>query len=116
VRYTLAAYEATFRDAITQYLETNGRAYFRNAGGTRNRGVEAGLTASVTTWLDASVAWTESRFRFTRYLAPRTATVTDTLDGKRVAARGRSTWSTPGVVRFTATTATRCWCRAGDGA
>jgi iron complex outermembrane receptor protein len=85
VRYTLAAYEATFRDAITQYLETNGRAYFRNAGGTRNRGVEAGLTASVTTWLDASVAWTESRFRFTRYLAPRTATVTDTLDGKRVA-------------------------------
>ncbi|MEA3245699.1 MAG: TonB-dependent receptor, partial [Gemmatimonadota bacterium] len=85
VRYTLTAYEATYADAITQYLETNGRAYFRNAGSTRNRGVEAGLTASVASWLDASLAWTESRYRFTRYLAPRTATVTDTLDGKRVA-------------------------------
>ncbi len=85
LRYALTLYEATYSDAITQYLETNGRAYFRNAGGTRNRGVEGGLTASVTSWLDASLAWTESRYRFTRYLAPRTATVTDTLDGKRVA-------------------------------
>ena len=28
--------------AIVQFLETNGRAYFRNAGAARNRGAELG--------------------------------------------------------------------------
>ena len=83
--YTVSAFRSTYTDAIVQYLETNGRAYFRNAGATRNRGVEVGVTAPVTSWLDANVAWTESRYRFQNYRAPRTATITDTLDGKRVA-------------------------------
>jgi iron complex outermembrane receptor protein len=85
VSYTFSAFRIGYRDAIVQYLEANGRAYFRNAGETRNQGVEAGLSARLASWLDGSVAWTESYYRFTRYLAPRTATVTDTLDGKRVA-------------------------------
>lgn len=83
--YTATAFQSSYRDAIVQYLESNGRAYFRNAGKTRNQGVEIGLTTAVTSWLDANVAWTESYYRFSKYLAPRTATITDTLDGKRVA-------------------------------
>ncbi len=85
LRYTLTAFEARYTDAITQYLETNGRAYFRNAGATRNSGVEVGLAASPTPWLGASLAWTESRFRFVSYVASRTSAISDTLDGKRVA-------------------------------
>ena len=85
VSYSVAAFRSSYRDAIVQYLETNGRAFFRNAGQTRNQGLEIGLAAPVTSWLDAHVAWTESYYRFTSYLAPRTATITDTLDGKRVA-------------------------------
>jgi iron complex outermembrane receptor protein len=85
LRYTATAFRASYSSAIVQYLETDGRAFFRNAGASRNEGVELGFAASLASWLDASLAWTDSRFRFTRYLAPRTATVTDTLDGKRVA-------------------------------
>lgn len=83
--YTASAFRVSYRDAIVQYLESNGRAYFRNAGKTQNQGVEIGATAAVTSWLDANLAWTESYYRFAKYLAPRTATITDTLDGKRVA-------------------------------
>lgn len=85
VRYTATVFEAAYTSAIVQYLETNGRAYFRNAGESRNRGLELGVSAHVAPWLELSLARTESQFRFTHYLAPQTATVTDTLDGKRVA-------------------------------
>lgn len=83
--YTVSAFRTSYRDAIVPYLESNGRAYFRNAGRTRNQGLEMGLTAAVASWFHLNVAWTESYYRFTSYLAPRTATITDTLDGKRVA-------------------------------
>lgn len=85
LRYTATMFQATYADAIVQYLETNGRAYFRNAGKSRNTGLELGLSGRVASWMDASLAWTESRFRFRDYRAPRTATITDTLDGNRVA-------------------------------
>jgi iron complex outermembrane receptor protein len=81
--YTLSVFSSVADDAIIQYLETNGRAYFRNAGRTRNEGIELGVGARVASWLDASVAWTESRYRFVRYRVPNRA-VTDTLDGKKV--------------------------------
>ncbi|MDQ8165533.1 MAG: TonB-dependent receptor [Gemmatimonadota bacterium] len=83
--YTATMFRSTYADAIVQFLESNGRAYFRNAGESRNTGLEAGATARVASWLDVNVAWTESRFRFTNYIASRTATIKDTLDGKRVA-------------------------------
>ena len=85
VTYSASAFRVSYRDAIVQYLESNGRAYFRNAGQTRNQGVEIGATAAIASWLDANVAWTESYYRFTNYRAPRTAAITDTLDGKRLA-------------------------------
>lgn len=82
--YTLSVFQSSADDAIIQYLETNGRAYFRNAGKTRNTGVEVGLAARAARWLDVNVAWTEARYRFVTYRVPRGA-VTDTLDGKQQA-------------------------------
>ncbi len=84
VRYTATVYRTTTSDAVVQFLETTGRAFFRNAGRTRNTGLELGATAAVASWLDASLAWTESRYRFDEYRVPNRAVV-DTLDGKRVA-------------------------------
>jgi iron complex outermembrane receptor protein len=83
--YSVTAYRSTYTDAIVQYLESTGRAFFRNAGETKNEGLEVGATMRFMPSLDGSLAWTESRYHFVRYLAPRTATVTDTLDGKRLA-------------------------------
>jgi iron complex outermembrane receptor protein len=84
-RYTLTGFRTSYTSAIVQYLESTGRAFFRNAGETKNEGLEAGFNATISPVLDAFASWTESRYRFVRYLAPRTATITDTLDGKRVA-------------------------------
>jgi len=84
VRYSMTAFRTTYDDAIVQFLETTGRAFFRNAGQTRNTGLELGARATLTSWLDASLAWTESRYRFVRYRIPN-RTVVDTLDGKRLA-------------------------------
>ena len=84
VTYTLSLFRAQATGAIIQYLESNGRAYFRNAGATRNDGVEFGLEARLASWLAATVAWTASDYRFVRYRIPSGAR-TDTLDGKREA-------------------------------
>lgn len=84
VSYTLSVFQSYADDAIVQYLETNGRAYFRNAGRTRNRGIEAGAGVRAASWLDLSAAYTWANYIFDRYRVPRGA-VTDTLDGKRQA-------------------------------
>ena len=81
IGYTVSAFRTLADDAIIQYLENNGRAYFRNAGRTRNDGLEVGLEARAARWLDVNVAWTEARYRFVRYRV-QNRTVTDTLDGK----------------------------------
>ncbi|HVT40854.1 MAG TPA: TonB-dependent receptor [Gemmatimonadaceae bacterium] len=81
--YTVSLFRSSADDAIVQYLETNGRAYFRNAGRTRNDGAEIGLASRLARWLDGNVAWTEARYRFVLYRVPNRA-VTDTLDGKKV--------------------------------
>jgi iron complex outermembrane receptor protein len=88
VSYTLSVFQAYADNAIIQYLETNGRAFFQNAGQTRNTGVEAGLAARAARWLDLSVAWTEANYRFVRYRVTSAVAgkaVTDTLDGKEQA-------------------------------
>jgi iron complex outermembrane receptor protein len=79
--YTLSVFQSYADDAIIQYLETNGRAYFRNAGRTRNRGVEAGAGLRAASWLDLAASYTWANYIFDRYRVPRGA-VTDTLDGK----------------------------------
>ena len=84
VTYSLSVFRASATGAIIQYLETNGRAYFRNAGETRNQGLEAGLEWRLADWLSATMAWTESDYKFVSYRIPNGAK-TDTLDGKREA-------------------------------
>jgi len=88
VSYTLSVFQAHADNAIIQYLETNGRAFFQNAGQTRNTGLEAGLAGRAASWLDLSVAWTEANYRFVRYRVPTVVAgkaATDTLDGKKQA-------------------------------
>ena len=82
--YTVSLFRSNATDAIIQYLETNGRAYFRNAGRTRNDGAEIGLSARIASWLDGTAAWTAATYRFVTYRVPNGA-VTDTLDGKTLA-------------------------------
>ncbi len=86
--YELALFDAGADDAIVQFLETGGRAFFRNAGRTRSRGVEFGLRAAPTDWLELRTAWTHADYRFTEYRVPavgRPAPALDTLDGHAMA-------------------------------
>jgi iron complex outermembrane receptor protein len=77
--------------AIVQWLETNGRAYFRNAGATRNRGAEVGLAVRPLVAADGrpsdalalTGAYTYARLRFADYRVQAGARV-DTLDGRTV--------------------------------
>jgi len=82
--YTASAFQSSADEALIQYLALDGRAFFRNAGRTKNEGLELGLNAHAASWLDVSVAWTEARYTFDRYRIVRGA-VTDTLDGKEQA-------------------------------
>ncbi len=82
--YTLSVFESYADDAIIQYLATDGRSFFRNAGRTRHRGVEVGVQWQIASWLLASGGWTEADYRFVRYIVPR-GVAADTLDGKREA-------------------------------
>ncbi len=95
VRYEVALFESVARDAIVQFLETGGRAYFRNAGRTRNRGVELGLAAPITPWLSANGAFTVADYRFEDYTAPSAtnpAPAVDTLSGNHLAGVPDKTW------------------------
>lgn len=79
--YTASVFHSQADGAIIQFLETNGRAFFRNAGRTQNDGLELGLTARAASWLDLNAAWTFSSYTFTDYRVQNGATV-DTLDGR----------------------------------
>ncbi len=89
VQYELAVFQADAQDAIVQFLETAGRAFFRNAGSTRSRGLEVGLSAAATRWLDLQAAWTLADYRFTQYTTPAPTMddplAVDTLNGNRLA-------------------------------
>ena len=93
--YEVAVFESAARDAIVQFLEVGGRAFFRNAGRTRNRGAEIGLTGALTDWLTARGAYTIADYRFTDYAVPSAslpAPALDTLDGNRLAGVPERTW------------------------
>ncbi len=65
--YSMAAFRTRVTDAIVQYEETNGRAFYRNAGATDNDGVEVGLDASLHRALSLSAAYTWAHYRFGDY-------------------------------------------------
>jgi iron complex outermembrane receptor protein len=81
--YSAAVYRARVRDAIVQFLEVNGRAFFTNAAETHNDGLELGASVRASRWLSFNGAYTYSHMEFGEYRR-RTRTVVDTLDGKRM--------------------------------
>jgi serine/threonine protein kinase/outer membrane receptor protein involved in Fe transport len=82
--YTLSLYRVIEDNAIIQFLQSGGSAYFQNAGRTRNDGLELGLEERVTPWVDLNLAWTATKYRFVNYIFPVGAAV-DTLNGKKPA-------------------------------
>jgi iron complex outermembrane receptor protein len=102
-RYEIAVFEATARDAIVQFAEVGGRAYFRNAGSTRSRGAEVGLTLQPLGWLGLQAAWTWADYRFAEYRIVNGLSV-DTLDGNRLAGVPRNAVRLGARARFGAAT------------
>lgn len=84
VAATLSAFHVRVTDAIIQVREESGRAFFANAGRTRNRGVEAGITAMPVAAITLRAAYTLADYTFADYRIPIGETV-DTLDGNRLA-------------------------------
>lgn len=84
LRYELALFQVDAEDAIVQYSETAGRAFFRNAGRTRSRGAELGIGARVATWLELQAAYTLADYRFVDYSLI-VESDTTVLDGNRLA-------------------------------
>lgn len=85
--YTVAGYIGRVRDAIVQYQEVGGRAYFTNAGRLKNDGIELGLNARAHDRLSLFANYTYSNFRYDRYRVERNnagTIVVDNFDGKRV--------------------------------
>lgn len=68
VSYSAALFRANVTDAIVQYLELSGRAFFTNAGETHNTGAEVSLGLRASEALGLDVAYTWSRYRFADYL------------------------------------------------
>lgn len=81
--YSVAAFRTRVTDAIVQYAEADGRAFFRNAGATDNDGVELGMEARLHPAAALSAAYTWSHYRFGDYRVVNGATTT-VLDGRRV--------------------------------
>ncbi len=84
VQYSLALFSGHTRDAIVQARESNGRAFFENAGQTSQRGVEVGLAWTAGGVAALRVSYTYADYHFTEYHTPNGSTV-DTLDGKWLA-------------------------------
>jgi serine/threonine protein kinase/outer membrane cobalamin receptor len=82
--YTLSLYRVIEDNAIIQFLQLNGSAYYQNAGRTRNDGLELGISERIATWADLNLAWTATKYRFVSYIFP-VGAVTDTLNGKKPA-------------------------------
>ncbi len=100
--FEAALFQSDARDAIVQFLETDGRAYFRNAGETRSRGIELAATFAPVRWVDLRAAWTVADYRFTEYRITSGTTV-DTLDGNRLAGVPRHAVRTGARFRLGAT-------------
>jgi iron complex outermembrane receptor protein len=83
-RWSASLFSIGVEDAIIQQREVNGRAFFANAGKTRNRGIELGATGAPFRWLTLDAAYTYAHYRFSEYRI-RSGTAVDTLDGNALA-------------------------------
>jgi iron complex outermembrane receptor protein len=89
LRWSLAVYQASIRDALVPFEESDGRSFYANAGRIRNRGLEASASVRVLPRWTAQAAWTWSDYRFTDYTLV-TGTDTTRLAGHRLAGLPRS--------------------------
>ena len=67
VAWSAAGYIAVVTDAIVQFEEIGGRAFFRNAGRLRQDGAEVAVSAVASSRLRLAAAYTWARHRFARY-------------------------------------------------
>jgi len=102
VTYEAGAFRVRVRDAIVQFREEAGRAFFRNAGRTAHDGLEVGVAVRPAPWLSLLGGWTWARHRFAEY-RPAVGGVVDTLDGNQL----------PGVPRHFARVGVRLGPAAG---
>lgn len=65
--YTVAVFRASVRDALIQYREVGGRAYFTNAGRTRNDGLELGLSVAPIPAVRVFGSYTYAHYIFRDY-------------------------------------------------
>ena len=79
--YTVAVFQADVRDEIVQYAADPTRAYYRNAGSAKHRGVELSGAVSVVDGVSLNAVWTYADYRYRHYSFPTGATV-HTLDGR----------------------------------
>jgi len=83
VTYSATGYLIRIEDAIVQYREVGGRAYFTNAGKVHNDGLEFGLEGRVLPELRLFGNYTYSHFRYEEYRIKNGLAV-DTLDGNKL--------------------------------
>ena len=67
VTYSAAFFLSRISDAIVQFSEVGGQAFFRNAGKVRNDGLELGLSMAPTRGLSVFGSYTYAHYRFTNY-------------------------------------------------
>ncbi|MEO8200751.1 MAG: TonB-dependent receptor [Gemmatimonadota bacterium] len=83
LQFSVAVFVDRIRDALIQFSEVGGRAFFRNAGRLEDRGAEIGFTIPGHT-VELSGSYTYAHYRFTEYRIVSGAAV-DTLDGNSLA-------------------------------
>ncbi|HEX2451040.1 MAG TPA: TonB-dependent receptor [Gemmatimonadales bacterium] len=83
VEYSATGFLTRVSDAIVQFSEVGGRAFFRNAGKTHNDGVELGLSVAPIPQLRLNAAYTYAHYIFADYSFLDGAD-TVTLDGNRL--------------------------------
>jgi iron complex outermembrane receptor protein len=79
--YSVALFQATVHDALIPYEIAAPRFFYRNAGSTRQRGLELSGDLSMTPGLRLGAVWTHSDYRFQQYSFT-DATGTHVLDGR----------------------------------
>jgi len=79
--YSIAVFQADVRDEIVQYAADPTRAFYRNAGSARHRGVELSAGVAPVRGVDLAAVWTYANYRYRRYAFTVGAT-TYTLDGR----------------------------------
>ncbi|MEP7325556.1 MAG: TonB-dependent receptor, partial [Gemmatimonadota bacterium] len=84
VEFSGAGFLGRISDALIQFQEVGGRAFFANAGKLHNDGVELGLALRPLRTVELGAAYTWAHYRFAEYRIVAGTTV-DTLDGNTLA-------------------------------